>query len=324
MWSSAVHDSRFRRDTIPAKNTRVIFVKYFIEMDNGGSELVQVRIVSVEGNIGAGKSHLLRELRTTYVDASKGVIHVYVEPSSATNIMLALFYTDPARYGAAMQFYILMLRLMIMRAVYMCAAKHPGCLIIVERCFPADMVFVLANHYMGWFPKQAFQDYMRIMHDILAALPMPSAFVMLDASSDECIHRIKTLRDRECEKGIETSYLDMIGRAYADLQTRVVARGSQWVALDWSLFGTAEQFLETANAMPPVEIDPHAAIAAIGNPPPVLAGSDAAPTGLMARLAALFDRYLGETGTTLDEVKVFHADALRKSAYSKGNACLDE
>lgn len=285
-------------------------------MSEGDEQLIALRVVSVDGLIGAGKSHLLRELDTA-------AVRVFVEPSSRSNKMLALFYTDPARYGAAMQFFILMLRLQIMRAVYEYAAAHPGVLLVVERCFPADMVFVLANYKLGFFPLAGLIDYMRIMDDILRALPMPNAFVVLEASSDECIRRIRDLRGRKCEQGIEPWYLDALRGAYEDLRTLVEPRGARWIRMDWSLFGTAEQFLEQAEAVPAAAADVRSAIAAIGAAPPALSGSDAPATGLLARLWALFETYLAQSKTTFAEVEAFHANALRESDLAHGNAHLD-
>lgn len=287
-------------------------------MVDGEEKLVTLRVVSVDGNIGAGKSHLLRELK----DGAE--VRVFVEPSSRSNKMLALFYTDPGRYGAAMQFFILLLRLQIMREVYEWAAQHPGCLVVVERCFPADMVFVLANYKLGFFPLAGLLDYMRIMDDILRALPMPGAFVMLEASSEECVRRIRDLRGRKCEQGIEPWYLDAIKSAYADLRTLVEPRGARWIGMDWSLFGTAEQFLERVADVPAAAVSVQAAIDAIGVAPPAVSDTDAPATGLLARLWELFETYLSQTGKTFAEVEAFHADALRESDLAHGNAHLDE
>lgn len=283
----------------------------------GDDGFVDVRVVSVDGVIGAGKSHLLRDLR----GIQRSDVLVFVEPSTRTNKMLALFYTDPARYGAAMQFYILAMRLQIMIAVYLAALAHPGATIIVERCFPADMVFVLANFRLGYFPLEGLSDYMHLMHEIVETLPLPSAFFVLEVPSDEAVRRIRTLRGRLCEQGIEPTYLDEIAKAYGDLRGLMLGKGCEWVPLDWSLFGTAEQFVELATAVPPSRIQARRAIDAIGHAP---IDDDEPPRGLNGRVWALFQKFLEKTGMTFEQVCEFHEESLRKSdAAHAGNAHLD-
>lgn len=283
----------------------------------GDEGFVEVRIASVDGVIGAGKSHLLRDLRAV----GREDLFIFVEPSTRSNKMLALFYTDPARYGAAMQFYILAMRLQIMIEVYRTALAHPGATLIVERCFPADMVFVLANFRLGYFPLAGLSDYMHLMHEILETLPLPSAFFVLEVSSDEAVRRIRSLRGRLCEQGIEATYLDAIAQAYGDLRSLMTEKGCAWVPVDWTLFGTAGQFVEMATAVGPSRIRAEAAIAAIGHAP---IDDDDPPAGLNGRVWALFQTYLEKTGLTFKEVCDFHEDALRKSdAVHGGNAHLD-
>ncbi len=286
-------------------------------MEMGDEGFVDVRVVSVDGVIGAGKSHLLRDLRAIRRDD----IFIFVEPSTRTNKMLALFYTDPARYGAAMQFYILAMRLQIMIAVYRAALAHPGATIIVERCFPADMVFVLANFRLGYFPLDGLLDYTHLMKEIVETLPLPSAFFVLEVPSDEAVRRIRTLRGRLCEQGIEPTYLDEIAKAYGDLRELMLGKGCGWVPLDWSLFGTAEQFVELATAVHPSRIRAQRAIDAIGHAP---IDDDEPPRGLNGRVWALFQKFLAKTGMTFEQVCEFHEDSLRKSdAVNEGNAHLD-
>lgn len=292
-------------------------------METGGEEctaddgFVEARIVSVDGVIGAGKSHLLRDLR----EVGRDDIFIFVEPSTRTNKMLALFYTDPGRYGAAMQFYILAMRLQIMVAVYLAALAHPGATIVVERCFPADMVFVLANFRLGYFPLEGLMDYMHLMHKIVRKLPLPSAFFMLEVSSDEAVRRIHALRGRLCEQGIDATYIDAIAQAYGDLRGLMVEGGCAWVPMDWSLFGTAAQFVESATAVPLSRIQVQRAIEAIGHAP---IDDDDPPRGLNGRVWALFQKFLKKTGMTFEQVCEFHEDSLRKSeAMHAGNAHLD-
>lgn len=102
-------------------------------------------IISVEGNIGAGKSTFLKILDRELT--ARGIPHVCLqEPvdiwtQEAVNgkSMLELFYEDKARYAMSFQFLVLQTRVQQMLD---CIKDNPGKIIITERCHITDkMIF---------------------------------------------------------------------------------------------------------------------------------------------------------------------------------------
>lgn len=279
-------------------------------------------IVSLGGNIGAGKSMLVLRLKTC---ENLGVV-VFLEPSSKSNQMLALFYTDPGKFSAPMQFYTLFKRIMIMLEVYQIArdARKEGrpITIVVERSFPEDWEFVIANNSRGCFPTDAYEDYEKIIQSLLGILPLPNAFVMLDVPPKTCIERIHE-RGRLCEQGIDEPYLQAIQDACLELESKVASSGSEFIHLDWRNYGDENTFLDAIRNVPRREMNFDAAIEAIGRPPPEVSGKDEPATGFLKDLWVLFLKYLDNAGYTVAQMEAAHEQALRESANAVGNTHLD-
>ena len=98
-------------------------------------------IISVEGNIGAGKSTFLKRLDQHLTAA--GIPHVclqepvdiWTKEAVDGKSMLELFYEDKAKYALSFQFMVLQTRV---QQMLQCIKDNPDKIIITERCHITD------------------------------------------------------------------------------------------------------------------------------------------------------------------------------------------
>ena len=137
-------------------------------------------IVSVEGNIGSGKSTILKALRERYQEI-EGIPIVYVdEPvnqweqikSKEGKNMIELFYANPSKYAFSFQMMAYISRLtMIKHAVQ----TNPKSVIITERCLLTDYaIFASMLHEQGHLLDEEFEIYKTWFHTFQQDIPITS------------------------------------------------------------------------------------------------------------------------------------------------------
>lgn len=158
--------------------------------------------VSVEGNVGVGKTSVVRELQALYPHAS-----VVEEPVSEWERrgLLQRMYEAPERSAASFQMAAL---------VGLFEAQYPHSrapLLITERSMQSNMqVFAKLN-----LDKHDFDMY-RYAYDSLAAVAAPRAdhvIVYLHAPTAVLVERVRR-RGRPAEKHIDAAYLERVEDAH--------------------------------------------------------------------------------------------------------------
>ena len=175
---------------------------------------VRPRILTVEGNIGAGKSTFLGELQKRYADRDD--IMFLLEPvgiwESVVDVegknMLEKFYDNPKKYSFAFQVLAFSTRLKLIREAVEDAMKpdSPVTTIIMERSLDADRaIFAQMLRDDGLLETCEFDIYKRIAQD---AMDMFSAdgILWLTVSPELCFERVG-VRGREGENKITLDYL---------------------------------------------------------------------------------------------------------------------
>lgn len=177
-------------------------------------------IVSIEGNIGSGKSTLVEKLKSIYtIDDNSYNFNVdniifLQEPvnewedikNENGNTMLELFYKDQNKYAFSFQMMAYISRLSLLKKT---CEENKNSIIITERSLFTDRdVFAkmlydekkisLENYtiYMKWF--DTFINMFHISH-----------IIYIDTSPNICFERIEK-RNRNGESSIELSYLEQV------------------------------------------------------------------------------------------------------------------
>ena len=177
-------------------------------------------IVSIEGNIGSGKSTLVEKLKSIYAIEDNSYnfnvdnIIFLQEPvnewedikNENGNTMLELFYKDQNKYAFSFQMMAYISRLSLLKKT---CEENKNSIIITERSLFTDRdVFAkmlydekkisLENYtiYMKWF--DTFINMFHISH-----------IIYIDTSPNICFERIEK-RNRNGESSIEISYLEQV------------------------------------------------------------------------------------------------------------------
>lgn len=155
--------------------------------------------LSIEGNIGSGKSACVRALAKAFPQVAS-----YPEPVEEWGELLSLFYKSPAEWALPFSLRVLL--------DFRRAASTDTC--VVERS-PMATRYVFGQllynettlNCQEW---ELFKDY----HDILAWTP--DVIFYIDTPVDECARRIRA-RGRQCEHDIDPDYLSRIEFQYGNM-----------------------------------------------------------------------------------------------------------
>lgn len=169
------------------------------------------RIVSIEGNIGAGKTTLFDHLKARF--AASGVHAVFMpEPvdlwqtvaDESGETMLTKFYRDPTKYAFSFQIMAFTTRLAMLKRMM---REHPDCdVIICERSLEADRnVFAKMLRGSGKIEDVEYQVYEMLYNDTAEEFPI-DRIIYVDADPEVCVNRIAK-RSRTGESTISVEYL---------------------------------------------------------------------------------------------------------------------
>lgn len=167
-------------------------------------------IISISGNIGAGKSTLSKALAKHYN------CKLYEEPVDE-NPYLTEFYKDPTRYGIGMEIHLL-----IQRAREFDAANRvdfrdtPSA--ITDRIYYENRVFAEALYQNNIYREIEYQTYLDVEKELCCEPEDLSNVVVVYLKTDTKVlmKRIKN-RGRECEKEIGSDYIDQLNDNYTKL-----------------------------------------------------------------------------------------------------------
>jgi deoxyadenosine/deoxycytidine kinase len=168
-------------------------------------------IVSIDGNIGAGKTTLFRELQSRFSN-----LHNFVfldEPVSIwENIcddngvsLLELFYKDSQSWAFSFQIAAYISRLALLKEA---CDKNPTAIIITERSLNTDRhVFAKMMYDQNKINKIDYQIYLKWFDTFAKDYPVQKV-IYVKTDPENCYSRIK-VRAREGESVIPLDYLKM-------------------------------------------------------------------------------------------------------------------
>jgi deoxyadenosine/deoxycytidine kinase len=187
------------------------------------SNFQQPLLVSIEGNIGAGKSTLINALRKrssgwSIIDEPVGVWEAVKNERHET--LLEVFYKDRRRWSYTFQSCALLSRFQnIERAIQSKSKKdwadEPGRherIFITERCLDTDFnVFTKMLNDEGSIDMLEFDIYQRLFQHLRANSAPLAGIIHVDTNPTECMRRIKA-RSRGGEDGISLEYLQSLDK----------------------------------------------------------------------------------------------------------------
>jgi deoxyadenosine/deoxycytidine kinase len=166
-------------------------------------------IISVDGNIGSGKSTKVRDLENYYKEKGRTDVIFIQEPVDSWNsvvdengvTILSNYYRDQKRFAFRLQMLAYISRLSLLRDAVKKGYKY----IITERCVGTDKnVFSKMLYDKGDIEHDEYIIYKKWYEEFICDVPI-SAIVYIKASPETCIQRVN-IRAREGEN-IPLEYL---------------------------------------------------------------------------------------------------------------------
>lgn len=175
-------------------------------------------ILSVDGNIGSGKSTLVRSLKAHYeregnkgfCDKFKGIVFIQepvdiwmsIKDKNGESI-LSKFYGNKKKYAFSFQMMAYISRIHILKEA---VREHPNHIIITERCVETDrFVFAKMLYDDGDIEDVEYEIYLRWFDEFIRDIPI-KAHIYVNTSPKVCEERIKK-RNRNGET-IPLAYLE--------------------------------------------------------------------------------------------------------------------
>jgi len=171
-----------------------------------------IRLVSLEGNIGAGKSTLMQTLQEIYQEDKRFIF--IVEPVDQWEMikdkkgknMIKKYYENPTKYAFAFQIMAFQSRLQLLKETIASACPEVTT-IVMERSLDADYhIFAKMLFEEGLMEDVEFQIYCNMALDILKKYSV-DGIIWLDTDYEECFKRVEK-RSRHGENKISLCYLN--------------------------------------------------------------------------------------------------------------------
>jgi deoxyadenosine/deoxycytidine kinase len=168
-------------------------------------------IISVEGNIGAGKTTIIEQMqlqmesdKIIFLREPVDLWESIKDPVDGESILVK-FYKNPSKYAFSFQVMAYATRLSMIKNVIQ---KNPQCeVIICERSLDADKnIFAKMLHHDGLIENVEFQIYNKFYQEYPENYKLHK-IIYIDADPDVCSNRIGK-RGRDGEAGITLEYLE--------------------------------------------------------------------------------------------------------------------
>ena len=176
-------------------------------------KLKSKRVYALEGNIGAGKTTILKILGKHFKDIEFVEEPVKEWQNLGGMNLLDAFYSNPKRWGFSFEFYSMLTKIKSLLK----AADSDKPIIVIERSILSNKIFIDISNELGKLEKMEYAMLMNTYDFYLQYVyPQLSGIIYLDTPVDECVRRI-TKRNRGEECSIDKSYLEILKKKMDEL-----------------------------------------------------------------------------------------------------------
>jgi deoxyguanosine kinase len=171
----------------------------------------KVTLISIDGNIGSGKSYLLQKLRqdfptACFIDEPLDTWTSLINKDGES--LLSVFYKDKKRWGYTFQNCALLTRF---QNIEECIRRNPDKeIFITERSIETDFeTFTRMLHDTEEIDELEFSLYLRWYEFVKKTCTPISAMIFVDTDVDLCVERLHK-RARKGEESVSKEYLSLL------------------------------------------------------------------------------------------------------------------
>ena len=221
-------------------------------------------IIEFEGNIGSGKSSLIRAMQKS-MDTDG--IDCAAQMERANETFLSAFYDDPKAFGFAFQMYMLTTRLYHLQEARRLASEQDY-VVLLDRGAVGDTLFAHLGHknqLLGDREIAIYQDECKRRMNQQSISSGVDILVYLHVHPAECWRRATKLRGNDSEKRIPLAYFESVDDEYFSMLLYFLAAGDRSsvpqplkdrfanynfgpapkaLVLDWNKFGSTEDVID--------------------------------------------------------------------------------
>ena len=176
-------------------------------------KLKSKKIYTIEGNIGAGKTTILKIIGKNFDDVTFVEEPVSQWQNLGGENLLEKFYQDPERWGFTFEFYSMLSKIKCL----MKAADSEKNIIIIERSILSNKIFIDISKEMN---KLNDLEYGMLINTYnfykQNVYPILNGIIYLNTPVDVCVQRI-IQRNREGENNVDKNYLLMLQEKFDEL-----------------------------------------------------------------------------------------------------------
>ncbi len=176
-------------------------------------KLKSKKIYTIEGNIGAGKTTILKIIGKNFDDVTFVEEPVSQWQNLGGENLLEKFYQDPERWGFTFEFYSMLSKIKCL----MKAADSEKNIIIIERSILSNKIFIDLSKEMN---KLNDLEYGMLINTYnfykQNVYPILNGIIYLNTPVDLCVQRI-IQRNREGENNVDKNYLLMLQEKFDEL-----------------------------------------------------------------------------------------------------------
>jgi len=171
------------------------------------------RIYSIEGNIGAGKTTILKIIEKSFKDIAFVEEPISKWQNIGNENLLEKFYENPERWCFSFEFYSMLTKV----EALIKAANCNQSIIIIERSLLSNKIFIDISKEMDKLNNMEYNILLKTWDFYIQNVyPQLSGIIYLNTPVDVCVNRI-IQRNRNEECNVDKSYLNILHEKFKEL-----------------------------------------------------------------------------------------------------------
>lgn len=178
-------------------------------------------IISIDGNIGCGKSTIIENLKKLYLNNNiiflEEPLDEWNKIKDNTKTILEKYYENIEKYAFCFQMMTFITRYIIIKDII---DKNPNAIIVTERSLYTDKyIFAKMLYETNKLDNIEYQVYNKWFNQFINTLP-PHKYIYISSDPINCLSKIKH-RNRKGESNIDIEYLELCKKFHDEMFKKI-------------------------------------------------------------------------------------------------------